>query len=81
MNVLRQFGPDFSDYLVPAWHFMKCLESSGIRCNALIFTKISVLSAFHGKPRHFMKCQISADAYDIFIFKHVFCFKTVLIVH
>ena len=49
MSDLRQFGLDFSDCLVPAQHFMKCLEFSGIRRNTLIFTETSVLA---GIPRN-----------------------------
>ena len=49
LSVLRRFEPDFSDCLVPDWHFTKFLEYSGIRCNALILMKLLGLA---GIPRN-----------------------------
>ena len=40
-SVLKQFKTDF---MVPVQHSMKCLEFSGMRCNAAIFTNISVFA-------------------------------------
>ena len=73
MSVLRQFGPDLclvTAWLPPgiprnAWNFQ------AFAATRLIFRRFQFFPAFHGTPRHFMKCRISTDAYDRYIFmKH-----------
>ena len=43
---------------------MKGLELVGICFGLYIAMNISVIGGIRGIPRHFMKCQISVDAYN-----------------
>ena len=49
----------------PCWHFMIWLRFS-FAISGIFLRIFQALPERYGMPKHFMKCQISPDAYDIY---------------